>query len=76
MVEMFLNDWNAISQLYQCLLTFSRALPGECMFFFRKVNPRFVLSHVHLFKVAAHYDFFSPSRDAISFEYLLRGAAV
>ncbi|KAF3843314.1 hypothetical protein F7725_002163 [Dissostichus mawsoni] len=26
-VEMFLNDWNAISQLYQCVLTFSRALP-------------------------------------------------
>lgn len=24
--------------------------------FFRKVNPRFVLSHVHLFNVAAHYD--------------------
>lgn len=29
-VEMFLNDWNAISQLYQCVLTFSRALPGTC----------------------------------------------
>lgn len=27
-VEMFLNDWNAISQLYQCVLNFSRALPG------------------------------------------------
>ncbi|XP_034042041.1 mediator of RNA polymerase II transcription subunit 14 isoform X2 [Thalassophryne amazonica] len=26
-VEMFLNDWNAISQLYQCVLEFSRALP-------------------------------------------------
>ncbi|XP_028291965.1 mediator of RNA polymerase II transcription subunit 14 isoform X2 [Gouania willdenowi] len=26
-VEMFLNDWNAISQLYQCVLNFSRALP-------------------------------------------------
>lgn len=35
-VEMFLNDWNAISQLYQCVLTFSRALPGECMFFSEK----------------------------------------
>lgn len=30
MVEMFLNDWNAISQLYQCVLNFSRALPGTC----------------------------------------------
>lgn len=29
-VEMFLNDWNAISQLYQCVLNFSRALPGAC----------------------------------------------
>lgn len=27
-VEMFLNDWSAISQLYQCVLNFSRALPG------------------------------------------------
>ncbi|KAG7252455.1 hypothetical protein CRUP_033318, partial [Coryphaenoides rupestris] len=26
-VEMFLNDWSAISQLYQCVLEFSRALP-------------------------------------------------
>ncbi|XP_028993149.1 mediator of RNA polymerase II transcription subunit 14 isoform X2 [Betta splendens] len=26
-VEMFLNDWNAISQLYQCVLNFSCALP-------------------------------------------------
>lgn len=26
-VEMFLNDWNAINQLYQCVLNFSRALP-------------------------------------------------
>ncbi|XP_061679089.1 mediator of RNA polymerase II transcription subunit 14 isoform X2 [Syngnathoides biaculeatus] len=26
-VEMFLNDWSAISQLYQCVLHFSRALP-------------------------------------------------
>lgn len=26
-VEMFLNDWNAISQLYQCVLNFSRTLP-------------------------------------------------
>uniref|UniRef100_A0A3B4U8L7 Mediator of RNA polymerase II transcription subunit 14 n=1 Tax=Seriola dumerili TaxID=41447 RepID=A0A3B4U8L7_SERDU len=26
-VEMFLNDWNAISQLYQCVLNFARALP-------------------------------------------------
>ncbi|XP_041857953.1 mediator of RNA polymerase II transcription subunit 14 isoform X2 [Melanotaenia boesemani] len=26
-VEMFLNDWNAISQLYQCVLNFSRAQP-------------------------------------------------
>ncbi|XP_017265835.1 mediator of RNA polymerase II transcription subunit 14 isoform X2 [Kryptolebias marmoratus] len=26
-VEMFLNDWKAISQLYQCVLNFSRALP-------------------------------------------------
>ncbi|XP_032386299.1 mediator of RNA polymerase II transcription subunit 14 isoform X1 [Etheostoma spectabile] len=26
-VEMFLNDWNAISQLYQCVLNFSRAMP-------------------------------------------------
>uniref|UniRef100_A0A671Y3C3 Mediator of RNA polymerase II transcription subunit 14 n=1 Tax=Sparus aurata TaxID=8175 RepID=A0A671Y3C3_SPAAU len=26
-VEMFLNDWSAISQLYQCVLNFSRALP-------------------------------------------------
>uniref|UniRef100_A0A3Q3IFE7 Mediator of RNA polymerase II transcription subunit 14 n=1 Tax=Monopterus albus TaxID=43700 RepID=A0A3Q3IFE7_MONAL len=26
-VEMFLNDWSAISQLYQCVLSFSRALP-------------------------------------------------
>ncbi|XP_061580211.1 mediator of RNA polymerase II transcription subunit 14 isoform X1 [Cololabis saira] len=26
-VEMFLNEWNAISQLYQCVLNFSRALP-------------------------------------------------
>lgn len=30
-VEMFLNDWSAISQLYQCVLNFSRALPGMCM---------------------------------------------
>uniref|UniRef100_A0A4W6DFY6 Mediator of RNA polymerase II transcription subunit 14 n=1 Tax=Lates calcarifer TaxID=8187 RepID=A0A4W6DFY6_LATCA len=29
-VEMFLNDWNAISQLYQCVLNFARALPGMC----------------------------------------------
>lgn len=28
-VEMFLNDWSAISQLYQCVLNFSRALPGR-----------------------------------------------
>lgn len=28
-VEMFLNDWKAISQLYQCVLNFSRALPGK-----------------------------------------------
>lgn len=27
-VEMFLNDWSAISQLYQCVLNFSRTLPG------------------------------------------------
>ncbi|XP_044073179.1 mediator of RNA polymerase II transcription subunit 14 isoform X4 [Siniperca chuatsi] len=26
-VEMFLNDWSAINQLYQCVLNFSRALP-------------------------------------------------
>ncbi|KAK2850101.1 hypothetical protein Q7C36_008884 [Tachysurus vachellii] len=26
-VEMFLNDWNSISQLYQCVLDFSRAFP-------------------------------------------------
>ncbi|KAM4609479.1 mediator of RNA polymerase II transcription subunit 14 isoform 1-T1 [Polymixia lowei] len=26
-VEMFLNDWSSISQLYQCVLDFSRALP-------------------------------------------------
>ncbi|CAL8370558.1 unnamed protein product [Arctogadus glacialis] len=26
-VEMFLNDWSAISQLYQCVLDFSRSLP-------------------------------------------------
>uniref|UniRef100_A0A668A5V5 Mediator of RNA polymerase II transcription subunit 14 n=1 Tax=Myripristis murdjan TaxID=586833 RepID=A0A668A5V5_9TELE len=26
-VEMFLNDWSSISQLYQCVLEFSRALP-------------------------------------------------
>ncbi|KAJ3591575.1 hypothetical protein NHX12_006708 [Muraenolepis orangiensis] len=26
-VEMFLNDWSAISQLYQCALDFSRSLP-------------------------------------------------
>ncbi|XP_038140730.1 mediator of RNA polymerase II transcription subunit 14 isoform X2 [Cyprinodon tularosa] len=26
-VEMLLNDWKAISQLYQCVLNFSRALP-------------------------------------------------
>ncbi|XP_075887180.1 mediator of RNA polymerase II transcription subunit 14 isoform X2 [Nelusetta ayraudi] len=26
-VEMFLNDWSAISQLYQCVLNFSRTLP-------------------------------------------------
>lgn len=32
-VEMFLNDWSAISQLYQCVLNFSRALPGTCMVF-------------------------------------------
>lgn len=31
-VEMFLNDWNAISQLYQCVLNFSRALPGTWPF--------------------------------------------
>ena len=30
-VEMFLNDWSAISQLYQCVLNFSRALPGTRM---------------------------------------------
>lgn len=30
-VEMFLNDWSAISQLYQCVLNFSRALPGTFM---------------------------------------------
>ena len=30
-VEMFLNDWSAISQLYQCVLDFSRALPGVCV---------------------------------------------
>lgn len=29
-VEMFLNDWKAISHLYQCVLNFSRALPGKC----------------------------------------------
>lgn len=28
-VEMFLNDWNSISQLYECVLDFSRAIPGE-----------------------------------------------
>lgn len=28
-VEMFLNDWNSINQLYECVLDFSRALPGE-----------------------------------------------
>lgn len=32
-VEMFLNDWSAISQLYQCVLNFSRALPGTCRVF-------------------------------------------
>ncbi|KAM6986472.1 mediator of RNA polymerase II transcription subunit 14 isoform 2-T2 [Aplochiton taeniatus] len=26
-VEMFLNDWSSISQLYQCVLNFSRSLP-------------------------------------------------
>lgn len=26
-VEMFLNDWSSISQLYQCVLQFSRSLP-------------------------------------------------
>ncbi|TSL16056.1 Mediator of RNA polymerase II transcription subunit 14 [Bagarius yarrelli] len=26
-VEMFLNDWNSISQLYECVLEFSRTLP-------------------------------------------------
>lgn len=27
-VEMFLNDWNSVSQLYECVLEFSRSLPG------------------------------------------------
>lgn len=26
-VEMFLNDWISINQLYQCVLVFSRSLP-------------------------------------------------
>ncbi len=28
-VEMFLNDWSSISQLYECVQEFSRALPGR-----------------------------------------------
>lgn len=27
-VEMFLNDWNSIAQLYECVLEFARSLPG------------------------------------------------
>lgn len=30
-VEMFLNDWISINQLYQCVLVFSRSLPGVCV---------------------------------------------
>ncbi|KAL6101206.1 med14 [Pungitius sinensis] len=36
-VEMFLNDWNAISQLYQCVLNFSRALPEVRLYNYRKL---------------------------------------
>lgn len=27
-VEMFLNDWNSIARLYECVLEFARSLPG------------------------------------------------
>uniref|UniRef100_A0A8C7VU64 Large ribosomal subunit protein uL2 n=1 Tax=Oncorhynchus mykiss TaxID=8022 RepID=A0A8C7VU64_ONCMY len=30
-VEMFLNDWISINQLYQCVLVFSRSLAGVCV---------------------------------------------
>lgn len=29
-VEMFLNDWNSIARLYECVLEFARSLPGMC----------------------------------------------
>lgn len=29
-VEMFLNDWNSIARLYECVLEFARSLPGTC----------------------------------------------
>lgn len=28
-VEMFLNDWNSIAQLYECVLEFSKCLQGN-----------------------------------------------
>ncbi|XP_076011510.1 mediator of RNA polymerase II transcription subunit 14 isoform X2 [Genypterus blacodes] len=36
-VEMFLNDWNSISQLYQCVLNFSRTLPEVRLYNYRKL---------------------------------------
>lgn len=27
-VEMFLNDWNSVNKLYECVMEFSRSLPG------------------------------------------------
>lgn len=27
-VEMFLNDWNSIARLYECVLEYFRSLPG------------------------------------------------
>lgn len=33
-VEMFLNDWNSIAQLYECVLEFARTLPGMKTFCF------------------------------------------
>lgn len=69
-VEMFLNDWNAISQLYQCVLNFSRALPGT------RLHVKQIVDVFALLQLPIVTAPFSLPRYAVLPEPVLRGPAV
>lgn len=54
---MFLNDWNAISQLYQCVLNFSRALPGTRMDMCNEQTKRYIKKHVTMLNLSETVSF-------------------